>query len=32
MSMAGITTSLLQLTVFADASQLPPKYMQAVMR
>ncbi|KAG2198145.1 hypothetical protein INT47_001543 [Mucor saturninus] len=31
MSVAGTTTSLLQLTVFADASQLSPKYMQAVM-
>lgn len=32
MSIAGVTTSLLQLTVFEDASQLGPKYMQAVMR
>lgn len=32
MTVAGTTTSLLQLTVFAEASQLSPKYMQAVMR
>lgn len=32
MIIAGVTTSLLQMTVFADASLLLPKYMQAVMR
>lgn len=32
MMVTGITTSMLQLTVFADASQLPPIYVQAVMR
>ncbi|CAO3608232.1 unnamed protein product [Mucor hiemalis] len=29
--MTGITTAMLQLSVLADASQLLPKYMQAVM-
>ncbi|OAD02518.1 hypothetical protein MUCCIDRAFT_111907 [Mucor lusitanicus CBS 277.49] len=32
MVITGLTTSMIQLTVFAEASQFLPKYMQAVMR
>ncbi|KAL9540557.1 hypothetical protein PS6_010712 [Mucor atramentarius] len=32
MVMTGMTTSMIQLTVLAETSQLLPKYMQAVMR
>ncbi|KAF1806901.1 nucleoside transporter-domain-containing protein [Mucor lusitanicus] len=31
MVITGLTTSMIQLTVFAEASQFLPKYMQAVM-
>ncbi|KAL9538513.1 hypothetical protein MBANPS3_010871 [Mucor bainieri] len=31
MVITGLTTSMIQLTVFAETSQLLPKYMQAVM-
>ncbi|KAK4509818.1 uncharacterized protein ATC70_007122 [Mucor velutinosus] len=32
MVITGLTTSMIQLTVLAETSQLLPKYMQAVMR